>query len=279
MLAFSGMGCGGDDDGGGDDFASPVRWVSLGDSFSSGVGVRDTEGDCKTSDLAYAPVAAAALTAELPVEEYEHLACTGARIADIVTQLASAPADTNLVTLAAGGNDIGFFKVGADCMGGDDLMRRGCDVTPDELAGRIAMIEDDLASLYERAERVVGGDGLVVVIGYPQLIDDPDVWPDDVGDDCGALSTEDVEVLRATTDLLDDTIATLVTRFEDVRFLDPRAAFVGHARCGDQEPWINGIFVSTRTGLSPFSGSFHPNEVGYAALADLLEELLRDAYA
>jgi lysophospholipase L1-like esterase len=272
-LLASGCGGGGDD---GTARATPVRWVSAGDSFASGVGLRDAAGDCSTSQRAYGLSAEAALHDVLPVVSFTHLACTGARIADVSGQLERAPAQTNLVTMDAGGNDIGFFKIGSDCVGADDVVNRGCDVTLDELQTRIDGIRDDLTALYKQASGLVGDDGLVVVVDYPQLIEDPQQWPANVGASCGALHAADVETLRKVTTLLDETIRDVANKVDNVEVLDVRDAFAGHGRCGPETPWLNGF--SVRVSATPFRGSFHPNADGYAAIAALLEARLRDRY-
>ena len=130
----------------------------------------------------------------------------------------------NLITLDAGGNDVGFFKVGSDCVGADDLVNRGCDVTRDELTARVDGIEDDLTGLYRRAADIVEPDGIVVVLTYPQLIEDPTTWPADVGASCGALHAADVETLRYASTKLNDTIMDAASSVEPRRtsWMSPR---------------------------------------------------------
>jgi lysophospholipase L1-like esterase len=88
--------------------------VSLGDSYSSGVGTRVYYNDgsnCSRSPDAYAPQIASQRGYALSFQ-----ACSGAKTTDVNTnQLGPLNGTTNLVTITIGGNDAGFSNVIVDC--------------------------------------------------------------------------------------------------------------------------------------------------------------------
>ena len=50
-------------------------------------------------------------------------------------------------------------------------------------------------------------------------------------------------------------------------FVDPRVPFDGHAVCQDDDEWINGL-------SNPTGESYHPNDEGHDAYADLVTAAL-----
>ena len=85
--------------------SSPVHYVALGDSYSSGVGAGDyTGGSCRRSSHAYSALWAA----EHSPASYRSAACSGATTASVLSgQLSAVTSDTTFVTITIGGNDVG----------------------------------------------------------------------------------------------------------------------------------------------------------------------------
>jgi lysophospholipase L1-like esterase len=131
------------------------RYVALGDSFAAlGPTGAPTSGPagCLRSSLNYPSV----LAEQLDVAEFVDVTCGGARTVDMtVPQIAQTPpqfdaltADTDLVTLSIGGNDIGFSAIagcvvqtpratdGAPCRDG------GCDFTERVSPGDVTWTRD-----------------------------------------------------------------------------------------------------------------------------------------
>ena len=97
----------------------------------------------------------------------------------------------------------------------------------------------------------------VVVVGYPRLFN---------GEDCNAgtfFSPSDESLLNQTADLLDSTTAARASA-HGFAFVNPEAAFVGHAVC-DSVEWVNGL-------SNPVMESYHPNRNGQAAYANLVDD-------
>ena len=234
--------------------AGPGEYVAMGDSYAAGVGTRQYDsgsGDCRRSPHAYAPIDAARIGATLTF-----VACSGARVSDVVrSQLGALDVGTSLVTVQVGGNDAGFSDVltecalpwwASDCAG---AVAEARDIITDLLPGRLDRLYNQISARAPSAE--------VVVVGYPRLFN---------GEDCNAgtfFSPGDERLLNEGADLLNATISN-VADSHGFAYVDPTAAFVGHAVCGDPE-WINGL-------SNPVRESYHPNRNGQLAYADLVDD-------
>lgn len=226
--------------------ASATGYVALGDSYSSGVGTRtyDAEGGgCHRSRWAYPALVAAQLGAALRFE-----ACSGARTSDVLSsQLGSLSGSTDYVTISIGGNDAGFSTVITRCAAPWPV---NCD---GDITDAQTYIRNTLPGKLDRvysAIRSRAPGARVAVVGYPRLFN---------GRDCNAgtfFSSAEQARLNQTADLLAGTEGARATVF-GFRFVDPRAAFSGHAVCDDAE-WLNGL-------SNPVIESFHPNLSGQAS--------------
>lgn len=105
--------------------ATPLRWLALGDSYSSGEGMLSSTGDCARSDQAWAPAAYDILMSEqFPLGDIEFLACSGAETkthpgtesVDLDRQIAQSDGRYDLITLTIGGNNTGWGDVIRTCV-------------------------------------------------------------------------------------------------------------------------------------------------------------------
>lgn len=221
----------------------PLHYVALGDSYSSGTGIGDySDKDCRRSDRAFPRLLADEIGAEL-----DFAACSGAEADDVESgQVRRLDADTDLVTITLGGNDIGWAQAIRACV----TPFTGC-IDDIEEAERRAENElpDRLAAAYSAvAERAP--DASVYVVGYPRLFN-----AEDECDAFGQISIGEQRRMNRTADVLSDVTeeAALARGFT---FVDVRDAFDGHAVC-DSTPWINGL-------RHPISDSYHPNARGHS---------------
>lgn len=226
--------------------AAVTQYVALGDSYSSGVGTGSYLPDgtsCQRSTYAYPALLAASAGWELTFR-----ACSGATVADVTGQLSSLSAGTDRVSLSVGGNDAGFADVLTECaMPGwmsncngaiDDAQA----IVRNTLPARLGSLYGDLRNRAPNAQ--------VVVVGYPRLFN---------GEDCNAgtwFSPAEQSRLNATADLLNATLRSAAGN-AGFGYVDPTAAFVGHAVC-DSPEWLNGLSW-------PITESYHPNRAGQAA--------------
>src|SRR5215813_13077602 len=135
-------------------FCSPawaVRYVALGDSYSSGVGTRTYyDSNCQKSVYAYPYL----LHNAHPAWTFVHAACAGAKTGDVInTQSASLTAGTNWVTYTIGGNDAGFSSVITECA--KPSWASNCNAAIDNaqayinntLPGRLDLVNNKIKSL------------------------------------------------------------------------------------------------------------------------------------
>ncbi|WP_035804816.1 SGNH/GDSL hydrolase family protein [Kitasatospora mediocidica] len=229
--------------------AAATGYVALGDSYAAGVaaGAYDpASGDCHRSTRAY-PALLAAQAGSAP---FLDLACNGATSEDVLTnQVPSIPAGTGLVTLTAGGNDLGFadaviaclqpFTTDAKCY---QALDHSAQVARDDLPGRVDRLLDGIGRAAPGAR--------VVVTGYPDLLH--------TGTTCFVGTDARRKRFDALTDQVDALLQQRAQAHGD-RFADPRGSFADHEICAAHgTEWI------TRIVLTPLWESFHPTAEGQA---------------
>jgi hypothetical protein len=232
--------------------AATPQYAALGDSYASGVGTRTyyaSSGSCYRSPQAYPVLDASRAGATLTFN-----ACSGASIADVQnSQLTGLSRSTTWVSVQVGGDDAGFSSVLTACAEpfwlGDcnRAVSEAQDIIRNTLPGRLDALYTAIRSHAAAAK--------VVVVGYPRLFN---------GDDCNAatfFSPHDESILNQAADLLDSTIRGRAAS-HGFAFVNPEAAFSGHAVC-DTAEWINGL-------SNPVMESYHPNTAGQAAYANLV---------
>ncbi|MGY4644947.1 SGNH/GDSL hydrolase family protein [Cellulomonas sp. URHB0016] len=221
--------------------APRVVYDALGDSYASGYGVPPYAA-CGRSQSAY-PVQ---LDGRHHLRLDDFVACAGATTTSLVSggQLTALGADTDLVTVSVGGNDIGWSTAVTACLGGTDA----------QCAGAVALVDSRITSqLPLLLDTVYAGiaaaapHARVVVTGYPRLFSTRD-------GDYLAASPAELGALNAAADNLDAVIAAAAAR-AGFRFVDVRKRFAGHG-ANSPDPWI----------LGPSDpAAFHPTVEGYEA--------------
>src|ERR1700744_2644526 len=179
-----------------------VRYVALGDSYSSGDGAGSygTSGSCDRSANAYPQQWA---NANDPAS-FSFVACAGATVSDVLnSQVSSLSASTTLVSISIGGNDVGFSAVMATCVlaptstcesavsGADTLV---ADLLPAELNTVLQTIRHDAPA------------ARIVVLDYPDLYDLSR------SSGCIGVSTADRTAPNQGADQLDSAVAAAATR-------------------------------------------------------------------
>jgi lysophospholipase L1-like esterase len=256
-----------------------IRYVALGDSYSSGEGVppydadSDTKGDrCHRSKGAYSRLL------NLPGVRFERsfFACSGAVTADVLhRRYQSEPPQitrpqlrrADLVTISIGGNDAAFSEVVAKCARAFPVpCWRGRAAR--KIHQRIAALGPTLVATY-RQIREHAPRAKIVILGYPNLMPKADQT-------CGKLkslfSTPARKFMRAEGGQLSEVTAA-AARQADVRYLDVRQEFADHEFCAPDE-WVH--FLVRGKGKEVVSkASFHPTADGQAAYARILARALR----
>ena len=224
-----------------------VRYVALGDSYSSGVGAGDyysSSGSCDRSPDAYPALWAAA---SHPVS-FAFEACAEATIGSVLSGQDSALSKaTTLVSVTIGGNDVGFVSVMATCV----LLPTSFCVSAVHTAE--AEIQSALPGKLNQLLTAVAADApdaRVVVMGYPE--------PYDLSKSasCVGLSSTDRTDLDQAASQLDTQLQAAAARYGDA-FADVRPAFAGHQIC-DSDSFLNSV------DWLDIDASYHPNAAGQA---------------
>jgi lysophospholipase L1-like esterase len=261
----------------------PLRYIALGDSFSSGEGLppfrqgtdkylpqRDT---CHRSYRAYPSLIAGRRSSP---GIWGFWACSGAHVADMsqanhenpgeIAQLdriappGSSDRGVDLVTLTIGGNEAQFGSVYLRCIVSHLLPALGsCQADwRVRVQDEIQRLRTSLPSLF-RALRARAPRARIVVLGYPNpfpisvpTLSKCRVW----------FEPEDLRWMSREAVALNGAIqASTIAAKANVTYLAP-SGFSGHDVCA-ADPWFNGLNVVP----THFRYSFHPNVLGQRRLA------------
>src|SRR5215210_1883411 len=243
--------------------AAASRYVSLGDSYAAGplIPVQLPPFGCLKSSNDYGHLT----QQQLRFPEYRDPSCSGAKTNHMTPpQFVSLTADTAMVTLTIGGNDIGFSSIAQDCFvtqpsagspckdkytagGQDQISQRIADTAP-KVAGVLAGI----AARSPQAK--------TYVVNYSAIFphEGPGCYPQ------MPVAEGDVPWLRAKQEELNAMLATQATA-NGARLVDVYAASRGHDACS-----LPGFrWVEPVTPASP-AAPVHPNLIGMKAMAALI---------
>lgn len=220
-----------------------LNYVALGDSYSSGVGAGDYiagSGTCMRSNNAYGPAFATAHDAS----SFHFDACSGATT-DTVTsdQLDHLTADTDLVSISVGGNDIGFADIMSSCVthGDDACLDKVDDAKTSARQDLPAKLDDAYDAIHSKAPNAQ-----VVVVGYPQL------FTSDASCVTGISKTES-NALNEAADVLNGIVSERAAE-HGFTYADVTDTFSGHQLCSSSS-WLHGIAATV-------VASFHPTADG-----------------
>lgn len=255
--------------------ARTLNYVALGDSYASGPGIpTQVDAACARSDQNYPSLLAAARNWQ-PTD----VSCSGATTADLAgsqdaqpPQLDALRADTDVVTLTIGGNDLGFSSDLATCAGltaknptGNPCQAFFTSDGTDQLAQRVDDIAPRITAALD-AVRQRAPYAEVLVVGYP------DLFPDDgVGCTSSAvpLAAGDFGYLRDTEKKLNAMLANQAAA-NGAAYVDTYTPSVGHDMCKPAgERWIEPLVAPAPTAPA------HPNAQGQQAMAAAVEHAVR----
>ncbi|ADP82173.1 SGNH/GDSL hydrolase family protein [Pseudofrankia inefficax] len=263
--------------------AAPKVIAALGSSYAAGPGIEPVEdSDAMRSARNYAHLCAARLGARLvdltvsgaTTETILRCPQTTMRGARFAPQIDGLPADANLVTVTAGGNDLRFVgSVLAAAWrthdpGGvmatmlEEML--GATGIPDPTDAEVEQVADGLAGIVAEARRRAPR-GRVIIVDYLAPLG-ADTRP---GVDVPFAAEELTALLRVQSALRDAN--ERAAKRSGAELLAASVLSEGHELGGAaQDPWVFGFIPEVeRTGAS-----FHPNLAGMTAIAGALAELL-----
>ncbi|MGW0638300.1 SGNH/GDSL hydrolase family protein [Nocardia salmonicida] len=249
--------------------APPVRYVSLGDSFSAAAGVLPLVDDaplsCTRSQRNYAHI-----IAERRGYALTDVSCAGAETVDlyqeqepgIPPQLAALTNDTDLVTLTLGGNDRGVFGTAAtECTRA--MVELPHDANPCQARFGDSFVESIRTVIYPDLVRALADihtaapNARVLIAGYLWLV--PESGP------CFPqipIAADDVAYLREIQAVLNDAVERAATATDSI-YVDMSVRSDGRDACQLRERRLaEPVLLPTQ--FMPL----HPNSEGQQAIAE-----------
>jgi len=255
------------------------RYVALGDSYASGPGIpvqRIDPMDCQRSTGNYP----ARLAGILDINDFTDVSCGGARTEDMTAaqplprgptppQFDALRADTDLVTVTLGGNDINIGDLWVSCarLGPADPLGNPC--ARQATIGGVDLYEQRIATAAPKIAHVLEGirqrspRAKVLLVGYLRVL------PSALG--CYPLfpiARGDVPYVDGVEQRLNAMLATQASSHGAV-FVDTYTRSPGHDAC--QQPtakWVEG--TSPTSPASPV----HPNALGMQHVANFTRDAL-----
>jgi lysophospholipase L1-like esterase len=252
------------------------HYAALGSSYAAGAGIPPLASDrparCGASQASYSRLLAERL--ELTLTD---ASCGGATTAHVLgpwdelpPQVEAVRRDTRLVTVTIGGNDLNYMGMmfAASCHAGMrdprliDPATGECrqPVLPETAA--VQAVENNLAALLA-AIRARAPQARVVLVQYVSLAGEHD---------CPAapLAPEHAAIARQLAAML-ATASERAAQRAGAEVLPVDQLSASHTPC-DAEPWARGL----GEGFDRSQGApWHPSAAGHAAIARMLEEMLR----
>ncbi|ALG13526.1 SGNH/GDSL hydrolase family protein [Kibdelosporangium phytohabitans] len=249
-------------------------YVALGDSYAAGPGIPNQVGQpagCARSDRNYP----ALIAKWLRIPQFTDVSCSGARTVDMTKpqkvsggtnppQLNALRADTDLVTVMIGGNDMGFGEILQKCgqLAAHDQQGNPCERYytsggTDRIAARISGVGSKvsavLGEIRKRAPRAH-----VVVVGYLRILPPNGTCFPQV-----PFAAGDVPYFDRTSRLLNAELGAQATKHK-ASYVNPYPYSHGHDACQPADrKWVEGLFPSAP------AAQMHPNAKGMQAVAML----------
>ncbi|GAA4891265.1 SGNH family lipase [Tessaracoccus lubricantis] len=228
---------------------TPIAYDALGDSFAAGTGAGTPLDMCARTAAAHPQL----LSGRMQLQLDDLAACAGADLADIAGQLTALDADTALVSISIGGNELDWITGVQLCASGIPGL---CDGVVQAGQAGAAALTAPLAQLFA-AVRLHAPNAQVVVTGYPRF------FSPEYGDFSGTyqgvpftLTTASQAGLNSVTDALNASLATAAAA-AGVDFVGVADRFVDHG-VNAPSPWITGA-----DSMAPL----HPTSQGQRAYA------------
>jgi lysophospholipase L1-like esterase len=233
-------------------------YVSLGSSLASGFGIANQSTACGRSDKSYGPLVAAKYRLQLV-----DVSCGAAVVPNILDrpqgpnppQIDAVTADTKLITVGLGGNDIGYNGTALSC--GDPATV--CSAPPTLTADAAALpgqLDAMLAALKAKAPGAK-----IVVVTYPREFPKTN---------CPALSlTDDELALLQQMGATVEKALVAAAKKAHVLLADPYAQRGDHTACAPESTrWTAGNQVTD-------GFAYHPTALGHQKMAALIGKALK----
>lgn len=169
-------------------------------------------------------------------------------------QLTLVPPNTKLVTVAVGGNDIGYNATAVECDNPTTC------TAPPNLAAMVATMRIALKAMIGKI-KAAAPSATIVFVTYPREV------PADIN--CPALdfTNSGAAVVRSMGQMLENAFVQVVKPLRGVIFVDPYAVKGDHTVCAPpSQQWTQGAkYVFGVTGFA-----HHPTALGHKVMAQMI---------
>ncbi len=254
-----------------------IAYVALGDSGASGPLIPESAGapGCLQSSQNYPHVLAGLIGATT----FTDVSCSGARSENITidpqstnsgpipVQLDALSADTDLVTITIGGNDVDLVSTARGCVNfsaepngsscADALTAAGANVIGDA----IDAAAPGWGEVFERiGERAPNAD--IIVVGYGTYVRPGGCYG------VQPVWARDADYLQASVNAMNDALAKQAQE-HGARFVAVRAVSVGHDACAaPADRYLEGVIPANP------AAPLHPTAAGMAAFAQTVADAI-----
>jgi lysophospholipase L1-like esterase len=204
-----------------------VDFAALGDSYAAGVGAGTPLDSCRNTAGAYPRLWTAT---DASLVRLTTATCSGGKTSDVLAAATALTAETDLVSITVGANDLGVTGAFAACLDPD----RAADCAAATVAIEAALqstlpsaVGTVLTTVKERAPKAK-----VVLTGYPQPFSaDGDCGTPDIPAEVRALGNRVMGGLN--------TVLAAQATLAGIAYVDVEPAFAGHEICA-AAPWLVG---------------------------------------
>jgi lysophospholipase L1-like esterase len=233
------------------------HYASLGSSLASGFGIANQSTSCGRSDKAYGPLVAAQL--DLQLVDVSCGAATVPNVSDTPQgdnppQIDVVTADTKLITVGLGGNDIGYNGTALSCGNPATVCTAPATLAADS-AALPGKLDAMLAALKAKAPSAT-----IVLVTYPREFPKHN---------CAALSMTDDElaIVRNMGATVEKALVDAAHKAK-VLLADPYRVPGDHTACGPAaKQWTAGYQVTD-------GFAYHPTALGHQEMAKLIVKAL-----
>ncbi len=245
-------------------FPPDAQYVAIGSSYGAGFFIQPQEpgnpGGCGRSEIDYPHLVAAKLHLQL-----DDVTCGGATTANALTtpqganppQIDAVSAQTRLVTMTIGGNDVNYVVTAIECGVPNSTCAKAADTA--QIDAAFTALPSSLGQLVQ-AIRAKAPKATIVLVTYLRLVPPTP---------CAALSfTPAATRLVASIGQRLEHVFVGVAKADHIRLVDPYAIGAKHGPCASgSQKWI--------AGLTPTNGfEYHPTAAGHRQMAHMVEQNL-----
>ncbi|KAH5881681.1 hypothetical protein HBI91_028570 [Parastagonospora nodorum] len=162
------------------------KFASIGDSYSAGLGSGDRlDWSCSRYASSYPNILHTSLLGENANRTHQFLSCSGATSTEILsTQVPALSSNLDLLTISAGGNDIGLTPILSNCvyqfyMSASDACQSAMDAARAKIAAETELYKN-VTDLISASKPKMNPNGVIYYTGYATFFGTDDTTCDNV---------------------------------------------------------------------------------------------------